>query len=261
MAKALLLLSVVLMLVTAGLGFATKGKISTLQGNLSETRQNLTAATASANSAKAAQKRAEEDLTAAKTTIEERETALAAQKAEMQTLTTSLADAKTAADASAKQVTDLEAKLASMTTGNSTNPDPTLVNPLQADLDRTKAELAEARQVQETLNARATEAEGKLAGVERQVQEYKTNYVQPGLQGRVLAYNPGWNFVVLNIGDRQGLKANTSMIVVRNGQQVARLRVTSVEPTQAIADVIPGSLPRGGTVQPGDTVVHQGVRR
>jgi hypothetical protein len=39
MAKALLLLSVVLMLVTAGLGFATKGKISAMQGNLSEARQ------------------------------------------------------------------------------------------------------------------------------------------------------------------------------------------------------------------------------
>ena len=261
MAKALLLLSVVLMLVTAGLGFATKGKISAMQGNLSEARQRLTSADAAASSAKAAQKRAEDDLTAAKATVEEREAALAAQKTEVQTLTTSLADAKTAADASAKQVSDLEAKIASMGTGQEIDPNTTGINPLQAELDRTRAELAEARQVQETLNARATEAESKIANAERQVQEYKSGYVQSGLSGRVLAYNAGWNFVVLNIGDRQGLKANTPMIVVRNGQQIARVRVTSVEPTQAIADVLPNSLARGATVQPGDTVVHQGIRR
>jgi hypothetical protein len=66
--------------------------------------------------------------------------------------------------------------------------------------------------------------------------------------------------VVLNIGDRQGLKANTPMLVVRNGQQVARVRVTSVEPATAIADVLPGTLARGDAVRPGDTVVFQGTR-
>jgi hypothetical protein len=50
------------------------------------------------------------------------------------------------------------------------------------------------------------------------------------------------------------------MIVVRNGQRVARVRVTSVEPTTAIADVLPGTLGRGETVQPGDTVIVEGSR-
>jgi hypothetical protein len=36
-------------------------------------------------------------------------------------------------------------------------------------------------------------------------QSYKGPIVRQGLTGKVLAYNPGWNFVVLNIGDKSGL--------------------------------------------------------
>ena len=80
----------------------------------------------------------------------------------------------------------------------------------------------------------------------------------PGLQGRILAVNAGWNFVVLNIGDKQGLAVNSGMLVVRGNTPIARLRITSVEPATAIADVIPSSVARGVTVQPGDTVIVEG---
>ena len=78
------------------------------------------------------------------------------------------------------------------------------------------------------------------------------------MTGPVLAYNPGWNFVVLSIGDKQSVKAGKVLVVTRGGQMIARVRVTSVEPSSSIADVIPSSVIRGESVQPGDSVVYEG---
>jgi len=41
---------------------------------------------------------------------------------------------------------------------------------------------------------------------------------------------------------------------------VGKVRVTTVEPSTAIADVLPGTLAKGQSVQPGDTVIFQGGR-
>ena len=73
----------------------------------------------------------------------------------------------------------------------------------------------------------------------------KSNYQKPGLQGRVLAVNSGWNFVVLSVGDKQGVVINSTLLVVRGNEPIARLRVTSVEPSTSIADVLPGHGAQG----------------
>jgi hypothetical protein len=143
--------------------------------------------------------------------------------------------------------------------GDRTETPDTTVNPSR----RTRSgqgELAKRRQVQETAQCPRDGSEKQARGVERQVQEYKTGYVQSGLSGRVLAYNPGWNFVVLNIGDRQGSRPTPDD---RCAEWAADCpcSVTSVEPTQAIADVLPNSLARGATVQPATPSCTRGIRR
>jgi cell shape-determining protein MreC len=132
---------------------------------------------------------------------------------------------------------------------------------LSKDKVKAETELAEAKAVQESLKARADELAASMETKERVIQEYKSNTVRQGLTGKVVAYNPGWNFVVLNIGDKAGLKAGVQMVVLRGGNMVGKLKVTSVEPSTAIADVLPGTLARGDSVQPGDSVVFEGNRR
>jgi len=83
---------------------------------------------------------------------------------------------------------------------------------------------------------------------------------RPGVSGRILAVNQAWNFVILSIGDRQGLMTNSPLLVMRGGEPIAKVRVTSIETSRAIADVIPGSTRHGVTVQPGDNVVYEGSR-
>ena len=79
-----------------------------------------------------------------------------------------------------------------------------------------------------------------------------------GIHGTVLAVNQAYNFVVLSMGERQGVVPNSEMLVMRGGALIGKIRISSVEPTTSIGDIITNSLARGVQVQPGDTVIYAG---
>jgi hypothetical protein len=60
----------------------------------------------------------------------------------------------------------------------------------------------------------------------------------PGLKGRVVAVDPKYDFVVLDIGGNQGVLENGQMLVNRDGKLVARVRITRVEPNRSIANIM-----------------------
>jgi len=80
-----------------------------------------------------------------------------------------------------------------------------------------------------------------------------------GVHGTVLAYNQAYNFVVLNLGARNGVETNSEMLVLRDGTLIGKIRISSVEPATAIGDIITNSLARGVQVQPGDNVIYAGT--
>ena len=80
-----------------------------------------------------------------------------------------------------------------------------------------------------------------------------------GVHGNVLAYNQAYNFVVLNLGARNGVESNSEMLVLREGTLIGKIRISSVEPATAIGDIITNSLARGVQVQPGDSVIYAGT--
>ena len=134
----------------------------------------------------------------------------------------------------------------------------------QPDMDKVKTQLADAQasvaeltQLKETLTNKVKDAESRADDLQKVVDHYKDHVLKNGLEGVVLAYNPGWNFVVLSIGDRQGAVVNGEMIIKRNGSQIGKVKITSVDPSTSVADVEPGSVPRGVRLQPGDTVIYQ----
>ena len=80
-----------------------------------------------------------------------------------------------------------------------------------------------------------------------------------GVHGTVLAYNQAYNFVVLNLGARNGVESNSEMLVLRDGTLIGKIRISSVEPATAIGDIITNTLARGVQVQPGDSVIYAGT--
>lgn len=76
----------------------------------------------------------------------------------------------------------------------------------------------------------------------------------PGLKGNVVAVDPKYDFVVLDIGGNQGVLENGQMLVNRDGKLVAKVRITRVEPNRSIANIVPGW--KQDEVMEGDQVVY-----
>ena len=134
------------------------------------------------------------------------------------------------------------------------------VNALKAEVAKAEIALAESRQVEETLTEKLKETKSKASALDESKHEKERQIQRAKTIGRVLAINPGWNFVVVSIGDKQGATPDSTLLVLRGGAQIGKVRVKTIEPTQSIADVIPSSLRKGMTVQPGDNVVFEEIR-
>ena len=107
-----------------------------------------------------------------------------------------------------------------------------------------------------------TQDENKLLG--QKVNKLKielARYVNPdyhvplpaGLRGKVLVTDPKWNFVVLNVGENQGVLEQGELLVNRNGRLVGKVVVRTVHKDQSIANVMPGW--ELGEVMEGDLVI------
>ena len=105
----------------------------------------------------------------------------------------------------------------------------------------------------------APKAETRKRRETASVQRESSSSHRAGVHGTVLAYNQAYNFVVLNLGARNGVESNSEMLVLRDGTLIGKIRISSVEPATAIGDIITNSLARGVQVQPGDSVIYAGT--
>ena len=138
---------------------------------------------------------------------------------------------------------------------------------LQSQVDDLRRQLDSAEKEKVFLSEKLPDAQGRTAQPKEGKKRRETTSTQgesvsshrAGVRGTVLAYNQVYNFVVLNLGARNGVESNSEMLVLREGTLIGKIRISSVEPATAIGDIIPSSLARGVQVQPGDTVIYGGT--
>ena len=187
------------------------------------------------------------------------------------------ADLKGKLDASQQEIAELRQRAAGGEAASNPSPAANLApadNPQSANLqsqvddlrhqldgaEKEKALLAEKLQDTQEHPVQAKEApkaESKKRRETTTVQRGGTH--RAGVHGSVLAYNQAYNFVVLNLGARNGVESNSEMLVLRDGTLIGRIRISSVEPATAIGDIMTNSLARGVQVQPGDSVIYAGT--
>ncbi|CAN5487000.1 hypothetical protein BH09VER1_BH09VER1_50180 [soil metagenome] len=260
MGKLLIIVSVVITFLTAGLGFMNKGK-------LTDMTTRATTAEADATKTKASLKTASDSLAATKKDLD-------SAKAEKEQVASQLASTTTDLDKAKKDLSDAQASVTTLTTdkttltasleavtkerddlkaNSGTNPAPTPNNDLMAQIEELK-----------TLNTKLTsDAQGlrdELSKYRQEATVRAQKILIKGTEGRILAVNPAWNFVVLSLGDKQGVSNNTELLVKRGNQLVGKIRVTSVEPSTSIADIVANSVPRGTVISPGDHVIYQAAQ-
>jgi len=184
------------------------------------------------------------------------------------------ADLKGKLDASQQEIAALRQRTARTQTNSNTpattdNPESDdlqkQVDDLRHQLDgaeKEKALLAEKLQEAQqrpTQLKEAPKAETRKRRETASVQRETSSSHRAGVHGTVLAYNQAYNFVVLNLGARNGVESNSEMLVLRDGTLIGKIRISSVEPATAIGDIMTNSLARGVQVQPGDSVIYAGT--
>ncbi len=149
----------------------------------------------------------------------------------------------------------------------------------QQDLDSTKDRLAAweslglpIAKARETLNSlkRVTDEKNALeeekAVIFAQANKYKaelavlkgetTDPQMDEMEGKVLVVDPKFDFVVLDVGTKQGAVPQGKLLVSRNGKLVAKLVITQkIDPTQCIANVLPGPWKQSDIME-GDLVFN-----
>ncbi len=128
---------------------------------------------------------------------------------------------------------------------------------LQAQVADLKRQLESAEREKSLLADKIGTARERTAELETEKKRRAASHTA-GVRGTILAVNQAYNFVVLNLGGRNGIEANSEMLVLRGGTLIGKIRISSVEPATAIGDIVTNSLARGVQVQPGDIVIYAG---
>jgi hypothetical protein len=85
----------------------------------------------------------------------------------------------------------------------------------------------------------------KLQTAERKIKDLTSDKetdppVPQHVRGKVLVVDPKWDFLVLDVGAKNELLERSVLLVSRNGELVAKIRVTNVQDQRSIANIMPG---------------------
>jgi hypothetical protein len=179
---------------------------------------------------------------------------LAQAQAERDQLSHKLADANTQIQdlndkvaKTTKQLSDTSDKLAAYT---GTGLQPPEIVALDKNLKETQMALSVANQEKVVLGREVTKLNNQIQLL------VGKSYVVPlpaSLKGIVMAVDPKWNFVVLNIGENQGVLPQGELLVSRDGRLVGKIIVSSVQKDRSIANLVPGW--QLGDIIEGDQVI------
>jgi myosin heavy subunit len=97
----------------------------------------------------------------------------------------------------------------------------------------------------------------KIKNLENELAKYispdKPVVLDAKIKGTVVASDPKWQFVLLNVGTDEGVLPRGELLVNRQGKLVAKVKVSSVQKNRSVANVMPGW--QLGEILEGDQVI------
>jgi len=166
-----------------------------------------------------------------------------------------LADAKSErekaenrANAEAKRADDLSDKLAKLTQERdeiqnllvaykNTGQTPEQVLALKKTLKNNEIQIAAITEEKAVLLRKLNSTKAELA---KYVDPDTDIKLRADLKGKIIVVDPKWDFVVLNIGEEQGVIQDGELLVSREGKLVAKVIIRNVQKDRCIANIVPG---------------------
>jgi prefoldin subunit 5 len=130
---------------------------------------------------------------------------------------------------------------------------------LRSDIAALEAEIEEGNTTLSNLKQTKADTEASIAKNEERVEFETTGKSQPFLSTTIKTVYASWGFVTLNGGDIQGVVPGSTLSVMRGDDVVAKLKVTTVEPNRAAADIMVESMAADVILMGGDKVVPEAI--
>jgi len=116
-----------------------------------------------------------------------------------------------------------------------------------------KIKVAEGEQ--KMLAAAKEKTEAELKKIREQVEMTKPGGTKSiSLSGRILAVNPTWNFVILDLGKNDQVVEGLTMVIYRGDKMIGKIKTVTVDAQTSVADVMPGTP--ATAIEVGDQVVY-----
>jgi len=120
-------------------------------------------------------------------------------------------------------------------------------------------ELSEKTKVAESENKLLATAKTK---VEEELKKLRTEVemTKPGstksiaLSGKIVAVNPTWNFVIIDLGKNDSVVEGLTMVLYRGDKMIGKVKTVTVDAQTSVADVLPGTP--ASAIEIGDQVVY-----
>jgi len=255
MSKSLILRIILLVVILAGiggifLGLQKRAKLSAAEQAQKDAEMKANDATSKLSGAESKAKKAVDDLAVAQTALEtarkdaeENKKTAEARAGELKKTQEELA--KTASDARAAQL-----KLEQLNKVLPPGVDPSKII---EEMKKVQTDLETLNQEKSILSTKLAELESENSSMKKRLQNRVQGEIPKDLVGHVMAVNAEWNFVVLDVGENDGVVANKSMLIYRDGALVGRVKITSVEPSISIGDILPKWT--NGELREGDSAI------
>lgn len=133
---------------------------------------------------------------------------------------------------------------------------------VKAEKERTTTLSTTLDELKTVLDAAVKKVESEraeLARLDGANRRFEEEYRKNGDEFTILNVNERYRFVVFNVGKDSGLVASDShpLLVKRNGEMLAKLRVRSIDGGQVVAEFDADELPKGVRLMAGDRVFRQ----
>ncbi len=121
------------------------------------------------------------------------------------------------------------------------------------------SDLSEKVKVAESENKLLSSAKEKMEAELKKLRESE-ELRRPGatksisLSGKIVAVNPTWNFVILDLGKNDQVVEGLSMVIYRGEKMIGKIKVVTVDATTSVADLMPGTPAQA--IEVGDQVIY-----
>lgn len=132
---------------------------------------------------------------------------------------------------------------------------PQKIEEIEDDKKQKIAKVEELETLIEAADKLLTKNKDELGRLVQRKVTRDANIGRNSMEAVINTVNQAWGFVVIGAGSNQGFTPQTSLIVQRNGRLVGRVRPSSIEPTQTIAEIDYASLAPGVRILPGDRAI------